>query len=105
MTYPSVMRLALAAALVLTCLAPACARSADNEITGVIIDIDSSGLNDVTSFTLKDGDENYEIFIDEEIDYGFPLGHLHEHVQTSVPMVVDTVERDGKLYAVMIVDA
>jgi hypothetical protein len=76
----------------------------DGTLEGVLIDIDSTAIDDINSFTLKDGGETYEIFIDDSIDYGFPLGHLQEHVQSSGPMRVETEERAGKLYALSIED-
>lgn len=80
------------------------AAEAPESVTGVIVDIESAAINDVESFTLKDGDAVYEILIDTEVDYGFPLGHLQEHVQTAAPVEVDLEERDDKLYALSIVD-
>ncbi|MFN2588597.1 MAG: hypothetical protein ABR613_10845 [Actinomycetota bacterium] len=76
-----------------------------DEVTGVLLDVDSGGVGDVTSFTLKDGDETYEIFIADDVDYGFPLGHLQEHLSTGDPVRVPLEERDGKLYARSIDDA
>ncbi|MDQ3915542.1 MAG: hypothetical protein M3323_09495 [Actinomycetota bacterium] len=76
-----------------------------SEVTGVLLDVDSEGVADVTSFTLKDGDETYEIFIADDVDYGFPLGHLSEHLSTGDPVRVPLEERDGKLYALSIDDA
>jgi hypothetical protein len=73
-------------------------------LEGVVLAIESTSLDDVTSFTLKDGDETYEIYIADDVEYGFPLGHLQEHVQQAAPVAVDTEERDGKLYALTIED-
>lgn len=78
---------------------------APERVEGVIVEIDSEGLGEVTSFTLKDGDDTYEIFIAEEVDYGFPLGHLQEHLSSNEPVAVDLEERDDdKLYALTIED-
>ena len=76
-----------------------------SEITGVIVDIEAERLGDVTSFDLKDGDTIYELFVDTEIEYGFPLGHLHEHLQTAEPVHCEIEERNGRLYAQTIEDA
>lgn len=81
------------------------AEEAPSEVTGVLLDVESEGLGDVQSFTLKDGDETYEIFIAEDVDYGFNLGHLNEHLSTGDPVTVPLEERDGKLYALSIDDA
>jgi hypothetical protein len=83
---------------------PPAAADAPSEVTGVLLDIESEGLGEVTSFTLKDGDETYEIFIDEDVDYGFDLGHLNEHMTAGDPVKVPLEERDGKLYAQSIDD-
>ncbi|HVL65220.1 MAG TPA: hypothetical protein VM573_08650 [Actinomycetota bacterium] len=73
-------------------------------IEGVILDIESESLGEVESFTLKDGDRTFEIFIDPEVDYGFPLSHLNEHMVSSEPVRCELEERDGKLYAQTIED-
>ncbi|MDQ3951630.1 MAG: hypothetical protein M3279_01505 [Actinomycetota bacterium] len=81
------------------------APDAPEEVTGVVLDVESEGVGEVTSFTLKEGDETYEIFIAEDVDYGFNLGHLSEHLTTGDPVRVPLEERDGKLYALEIEDA
>jgi hypothetical protein len=80
-------------------------REVPDEVTGVLLDVESQGVDDVESFTLKDGDETYEIFIADDVDYGFPLGHLSEHLSTGDPVRVPLEERDGRLYALSIDDA
>lgn len=79
--------------------------SPPDQVTGVLIDIVSSEIDDIQSFTLKDGDMQYDIFIAEDVEYGFPLGHLQEHLQMADPVTVDLEQRDGKLYALTIEDA
>lgn len=81
------------------------AEDAPDEVTGVLLDVQSEGIGEVTSFTLKDGDDTYEIFIAEDVDYGFDLGHLNEHLTAGDPVRVPLEERDGKLYALSIDDA
>lgn len=114
MTYPSAMRLAPVALLAIALALSGCgsdppADPPEEEVTGplegVIVAIDSAAIDEVTSFTLKDGDRTYEIYIADDVDYGFPLGHMQEHVQTADPVSVDIEERDGKLYALTIEDA
>lgn len=96
----------LAAVVALGLLLGACGGSgAPDEVTGVIIDVESQGIGQVDSFELKDGDETYEIRIDPERDYEFNLGHLHEHLQASEPVKVELESRDGFLFAVAIEDA
>ena len=77
---------------------------APSSVTGIVTAVESEGLNEVTSFTLKDGDDVYAILIDEEIDYGFPLGHLEEHRVGAAPVEVEIEDRDGDLYALSIED-
>ncbi|MFN2526774.1 MAG: hypothetical protein ABR505_11025 [Actinomycetota bacterium] len=78
--------------------------AAPDELTGVIVEIDARGLDDVRSFTLRSEGETYEILIDDEIDYGFPLSHLNAHRAGADPVLVDLEERDGGLYALSIED-
>lgn len=75
-----------------------------SSVTGVLVDLQSKGLADVRSFTLKSGTNVYEIRIAEDVDYGFALGHLNEHLTSSDPVRVELEERDGRLYALSIED-
>ena len=81
------------------------AEDAPDEVTGVLLDIESEGLGEVTSFVLKDGDDRYEIFIAADVEYGFDLGHLNEHLTSGDPVRVPLEVRGDKLYAVSIDDA
>jgi hypothetical protein len=104
------MRLVLALILVMSLGLAACDDGSESVgeqsvLEGVVVEIDSPSFGEVTSFTLKEGDTTHEIYIAEDVDYSFPLGHLQEHVQSADPVVVDTQERDGKLYALFIEDA
>lgn len=78
--------------------------SPPDQVTGVLIDIVSSEIDDIQSFTLKDGDVQYDIYIADDVEYGFPLGHLQEHLQMADPVSVGLEMRDGKLYALTIED-
>ncbi len=75
-----------------------------DELTGVIVAIDGEG-SEVTAFTLEAGLEEYEIRIADDVDYGFDLAHLHEHLRDAAPVRCDLEERDGELYALTIEDA
>lgn len=81
------------------------ADDAPREVTGVLLEIDSEGLGDVQSFVLKDGDARYEISVASDVDYGFDLGHLSEHLTTGDPVRVTLEVRADKLYALAIDDA
>ena len=77
-----------------------------DSVTGVIVSVESPSLNEVTSFELKDGDVTYEIYIADDVDYGFPLSHLQAHVTSGDPVTVDLEERnDDRIYALSIEDA
>jgi hypothetical protein len=84
---------------------PVAAEDAPDEVTGVLLDVESEGVGEVTSFTLKEGDETYEVFIADDVDYGFALGHLNEHLTTGDPVRVALEVRDGRLFALSIDDA
>ena len=83
---------------------PTGAANAPSQVTGVILDVQSESLQEVTGFTVKDGDQTYEVLIDPDVDYGFDLGHLREHLRTAGPVFVTLELRDGKLYAQSIED-
>lgn len=109
MTYPSAMRYGLTCLLVAAMFLMSCGSGDEpggtpDRIEGVIVAIDSSAIDNVTSFTLKDGDQIYEVYIADDVDYGFPLGHLQEHVQSAGLVVVDLETRDERLYALTIED-
>lgn len=76
-----------------------------DEVTGVVVDIESAGLGQVEGFTLKAGDDTFEILIDPDVDYGFNLDHLHEHRASADPVKVELDDRSGDLYALSIEDA
>jgi hypothetical protein len=76
----------------------------DDELTGLIIDVRGRG-NDVRSFTLRSGERTYELRIVPGVDYGFQLGHLRAHQSTLFPVRCKFERRQGRLYAVEIVDA
>ena len=75
------------------------------EVEGVIVAIDAEALGEVTSFDVKDGDVIHTLYVDPEIEYPFPLGHLHEHLETAQPVRCKVESRDGKLFARTIDDA
>ena len=46
----------------------------------------------------------FEVFIADDVDYGFDLQHLHEHMADDLPVRVELEERDGAAYALSIED-
>ena len=96
-------------------VAPACGNDdasvdegppAPERVTGLIVSIDDEGGR-VTSFVVHDEatDQDFEIFIDPDVDYGFALGHLIEHEEGELPVEVGLESREGELYATEILDA
>jgi hypothetical protein len=75
-----------------------------DELIGLIVDIQGRG-NDIRSFTLESGGEEYRIRIAPEVDYGFQLGHLRTHEASLYPVRCTLERRDGELYALEISDA
>lgn len=95
-------------ALFLTVVLGACSSepAAPESVTGVVVDItEGEGFGAVESFEVRSDGENYEILIDPERKYEFPLAHLNDHLQGADPVRVVLEDRDGALYAVTITDA
>jgi hypothetical protein len=78
---------------------------APKEVTGPVTKVDSESLGEVTSFEVTQDGEVYVVLIDPEINYGFALSHINEHLATGDPVRVGIDERDGQLYATEIADA
>ncbi len=73
--------------------------------TGVVTDIESSGLNEVSSFEVRHDDTTTIVYVRADFDYGFPIGHLQEHLSSGDPVTVEGEVIDGKLFADSIEDA
>jgi hypothetical protein len=60
-------------------------------VDGVVVRVDSSGLNAVRSFTLRTTDGSQLKFDLSQLQNGseFPPGHLSEHAATATPVRVD----------------
>lgn len=74
-------------------IVPSAAAAADvsSPATGVVVAVDSSGLEDVAGFTLRTMDGVVvDIAIDGPLENAaeFPLGHLGEHAATAEPVRV-----------------
>jgi hypothetical protein len=63
---------------------------ATSPVDGVLTDIDSAGLTQVTGFTIRSGDGRSITFKIGTLENGaqFPPGHLAEHLATSSPVRV-----------------
>ena len=75
-------------------------------LTGVIVAVDSRGLDDVRALTLRTDDGAILVFDLREVrsTATFPLGHLAEHQATADPVVVTFRVEDGILVATAIDD-
>jgi hypothetical protein len=75
--------------------------------TGLVVDVEASGLTDVRGFTIRTGDGRTVVFRIGVLENGaqFPPGHLLEHVATGVKVVVTYRQEGGELVATRIDDA
>jgi hypothetical protein len=74
---------------------------------GVIVGVDSEGLDRVTGFDLRTTDQGTLAFLLGDLDNGavFPPGHLVEHQATAQPVRVWYRTEDGVRVAVRLEDA
>jgi hypothetical protein len=99
----------VAAALLLVgaaCAGDDAVSSADDvpsEVTGLITSIIPS-QGTIESFTIESDDTSYEIKIAEDVDYGFDLEHLREHLADELPVKVTVEDRQGAAVATSIED-
>lgn len=103
------MREALAVILIAaTAVTPGCGGGKEaerpSELVGVIVAVEETGGR-IRAFTLRAGGEEYEIFIADDVDYGFDLHHLGEHRASGEPVRCKLEERGERLYALEILDA
>jgi hypothetical protein len=99
----------VAVALVVVIAASSCARSeggprGSSTVTGVVVGIESRGLNEVESFTVKTGDRRVKILVDGDTEFSFTPSHLNEHRATGEPVAVEVDRRDGNLVALSVQD-
>ena len=58
-------------------------------VTGLVIEIDPPEGGPVERFSVEEDDGDvYELAIDPELDYGFDLNHLYEHLEAEDPVAV-----------------
>lgn len=75
-------------------------------VDGVVIRVESEGLADVRSFTIRTFDGVILRFRVGRLDPGsLPVGHLTEHAVTGAPIRVAFVSKGGELVAVSYADA
>jgi hypothetical protein len=78
-----------------------------NQVVGVVVGVDSKGLTDVQSFTLRTTSDTNMVFALDKLQNGatFAPGHLVEHQASSTPIQVWYRTQDGINYAVWMADA
>ena len=90
-------------------LPAACGNNSDatpDVVTGVITEVNwNDGRTEVRSFKVDAESDEYEVWIDDGVDYGFDLGHLEEHRDSHEPVRVTLRERNGRVFAQSIDDA
>ena len=76
-------------------------------VVGVIVGVDSKGLDQVSAFDLRTTDQGTLAFVVGDLDNGaeFPPGHLVEHQSTAQPVRVWYRTEDGVRVAVRLEDA
>lgn len=98
-----------AALTVLAALLAACGGDGGSDapavVEGTIVSLEYSA-GSLRSFTVRAPDgETREVFVADDVSYGFDLDHLREHRADAEPVRCDVEERDGKLVAITIEDA
>jgi hypothetical protein len=73
-------------------------------VTGVVVEIESRGLNEVESFTVKTGDRRVKILVDGDTEFSFTPSHLNEHRATGEPVAVEVDRRSGDWVALSVQD-
>ncbi len=78
----------------------------DSPLAGVIVAVDSRGLDDIRAFTLRTSDGAlYDFDLSQmQATATFPLGHLAEHQATADPVLVSFTIEDGLLIATAVDD-
>ncbi len=78
----------------------------DSPLAGVIVAVDSRGLDDIRAFTLRTSDGAlYDFDLSQmQATATFPLGHLAEHQATADPVLVSFTIEDGLLVATAVDD-
>ncbi|MDA8202263.1 MAG: hypothetical protein M0Z49_05825 [Chloroflexi bacterium] len=94
--------------LLLIAIALAACGPAPQTVAGFVIDVKSTSLTEIQSFTLRTQDGQELVFRvgPLELDGGaFPAGHLREHMALSQPVAVAYREESGERVAYRLVDA
>ena len=76
-----------------------------DSIAGVVVEVESSGLTDVDSFSVRADDRTYEFIVTEKTEFAFAPAHLNEHRVSGEPVEVEFEGKDHGLYALSVADA
>ena len=79
------------------------AEAAPTELTGLITEVEPQ-RGKPEKFLLEADGKGYEVHLAPEVDYGFDLAHLREHMRQALPVRCVLEERESGLYALEIVD-
>ena len=79
----------------------------DSPVAGIVVDVTSAGLSQVTGFTLRTNNGETIQFMIGTLENGdeFPPGHLKEHQAAASPVLVFFREANGQLVVYRIEDA
>ena len=80
------------------------AAQAPSEVPGSIVELRGDGA-EISAFTVESDGRRLEVWIADDVEYGFDLEHLQEHADSGDPVRCALEERDGRLYALSIADA
>lgn len=75
-----------------------------SQAEGLITEIRPEEGDPETLVLETETDGSLEVTIADDIDYGFDLNHLHEHMDGDLPVRVELEERDGQAVALSIED-
>ena len=95
------------AASVLVAGLMACSSGTDS-LAGYVIDMKSTSITQVDSFTLRTPERSEIVFQVGRLELdgdAFPAGHLREHMALGQPVAVAYREQDGNKIAYRLVDA
>ena len=101
------LRLGLVLALA-TLVAGACSSSSErapDTLTGSIVEIERGDSDEIVGLVLEAEGEEWTIQIAEDVELGFDLEHLQEHMDQDLPVTVSLEQRDGDLVALTVEDA
>ena len=72
-------------------------------VTGNVVQVEPAE-GEVESFVVEQDGTRYELRIADDVDYGFDLHHVREHMDAGDPVRVSTEERSDGAYALSIED-